>query len=66
MSVKPWFAHYDADVAPTVAPLTSEQQQAEIMKKLVGLWEKAGADTRRSFLDHIGDQDDLSFLEAAQ
>lgn len=51
---------------PTVAPLTAEQQQAEIMKKLVGLWEKADADTRRSFLDHIGDQDDLSFLEAAQ
>ncbi|WP_349433611.1 ParB N-terminal domain-containing protein [Pararhizobium sp. A13] len=51
---------------PAVASLTAEQQQAEIMKKLVALWEKADAGTRRSFLDHIGDQDDLSFLEAAQ
>lgn len=51
---------------PAAAPLTAEQQQAEIMKKLVGLWEKADVDTRRSFLDHIGDQDNLSFLEAAQ
>jgi ParB family chromosome partitioning protein len=33
---------------------------------LVNAWEKADDDTRRRFLDHIGEATDFSFLEAAQ
>ncbi len=40
--------------------------QEGLFFKLVGAWDAADDDTRRRFLDHIGNLGDFSFLEAAQ
>ncbi|RVK81416.1 transcriptional regulator [Sinorhizobium meliloti] len=46
------------------APKPDPQEAA--FAKLVAVWQTASEDTRRRFLAHAGDQQDFSFLEAAE
>lgn len=45
---------------------THAAKQAAILSTLRNAWKDADQDTRRAFLDEIGDLEDFSFLEAAE
>jgi ParB family chromosome partitioning protein len=50
----------------TKPPKPKVDRYAAMFVNLVNAWDKADDDTRRRFLDHIGENADFSFLEAAQ
>jgi ParB family transcriptional regulator, chromosome partitioning protein len=60
----------NSDLKPVLSwlrgPKVAVDPQDEIYRKVLALLAKADADTLRRVVEHIGERDDFSFLEAAQ
>lgn len=59
-----------AKVMSWLKPHTEGQEASKsedaTFKRLVALWDSADEDTRRRFLQHVGNKEDFSFLEVAE